>query len=160
MNKTPTPAEVEAALEYARGSLDCGTPEYDEVADILVKYEGTRQVFLSRVSAGILALEIDRLKAALINAGVCPDCGGEIDHDMVEPFAAYPCQSYGEWTSKPPVICELRFELREWKQHTEAVENIIRMALEYKGAPLPYDINEEFENLLTYTPAHPDGPEN
>lgn len=63
--------------------------------------------------------EIDRLIRLLINAGICPDCEGEITHFMSEPFADCECMSYGEWTSEPPTICKLRYEIAELKSQLQ-----------------------------------------
>ena len=54
--------------------------------------------------------EIERLKAIISKAGFCSVCGEEFVHDMTEPFASCKCGST-EWTSQPPELSMLRYEL-------------------------------------------------
>ena len=64
---------------------------------------------LHQASKNQLLREIDRLHSLLWHAGVCSQCGEEIQHDIDEPFYSCKC-GHGEATTIP-TIAQLRHEI-------------------------------------------------
>jgi hypothetical protein len=65
------------------------------------------------------------LRQWAIVAGICPECGGEIQHDIDLPQAGCTMchKDFMNWTSAPPLIQRLRAEIEELKNpHWMAVD--------------------------------------
>lgn len=80
--------------------------------------------------------ENSRLLGLLTQAGICHKCGGEIDHDVTEPFAnCGKCGlSFGEWTGDLPVIQKLRIDLAKEKERVSEVRNGVGIMLRDQNA--------------------------
>lgn len=62
-------------------------------------------------SVADLRKEIERLRQLAFNAGICTDCGGEVSHDISEPFAQCDCNACNGECGTIPTIPLLRYNL-------------------------------------------------
>jgi len=65
----------------------------------------------ARIEMARLHIELERMRQALEQGGICPTCLHEYTHDITEPFAHCGCPGTIEWTGPLPLIFRLRHGL-------------------------------------------------